>query len=43
MRDNFNLKPETEMKKRITTNDTAFFTNTFELKGSCMKFPSFIS
>ena len=43
MREKFILKPETEMKKLIPTNDATFFTNTAEMKGSCIQFPSFMS
>ena len=43
IRDNFNLKPETETKKFITTNDATFLTNTVEMKGNCFQFPSFMS
>ena len=39
IRENFNLKPETEMEKLIPTNDATFFTNTAEMKGSCIHFP----
>ena len=42
IRGNFNLKPETEMKKLIGTNDSTFFTNTAEMKGSCIQFSSFM-
>ena len=43
IRENFNLKPVTETKKLIPTNDATFFTNTAEMKGSCIQFPSFMS
>ena len=43
IRGNFNVKPETEMKKLIPTNDATFFTNTVEMKGNCIQFLSFMS
>ena len=43
VREHFSLKPETELEILIPPNDAFFFTNTAEMNGSCIQFPSFMS
>ena len=42
IRKKFNLKPEIEMKKFTPTNDATFFTDTAEMKRSCILKKNFI-